>query len=76
MHGSNASLHTWESLAEELQDGYRPISHDQPGHELTGPHPRDDYTAQGLFEAIASFDERIPDSHLVLLEDVGHITME
>ena len=54
VHGSNASLHTWEPLVEKLQDRYRLISYDQPGHGLTGPHPRDDYTARGLFEAIAA----------------------
>lgn len=54
VHGSNASLHTWEPLVARLQDRYRLISYDQPGHGLTGPHPRDDYTARGLFEAIAA----------------------
>lgn len=54
VHGSNASLHTWEPLVATLQDRYRLVSYDQPGHGLTGPHPRDDYTAQGLFEAISA----------------------
>ncbi len=54
VHGSNASLHTFEPLIEHLKDRYRLISYDQPGHGLTGPHPRDDYSAQGMFEAIAA----------------------
>jgi pimeloyl-ACP methyl ester carboxylesterase len=57
VHGSNASLHTFEPLIENLGDRYRLISYDQPGHGLTGPHPRDDYTAQGMFEAIAAVVE-------------------
>ena len=35
-----------------LGDKYRLVSYDQPGHGLTGPHPLDDYSAQGMFEAI------------------------
>jgi pimeloyl-ACP methyl ester carboxylesterase len=52
VHGSNASLHTFEPLIRILKDRYRLISYDQPGHGLTGPHPLDDYSAHGMFEAI------------------------
>lgn len=51
-HGSNASLQAFEPLVHILQERYRLISFDQPGHGLTGPHPRDDYSAHGMFEAI------------------------
>ncbi|MBX9815869.1 MAG: alpha/beta hydrolase [Proteobacteria bacterium SG_bin5] len=39
LHGSNASLHTWEPWAERLQGVYRVIRFDFPGHGLTGPSP-------------------------------------
>ena len=52
IHGSNSSLHTFEPLVQALQDRYRLISYDQPGHGLTGPHPLDDYSARGMFEAV------------------------
>ena len=52
IHGSSASLHTWEGVVAALGDRYRLISYDQPGHGLTGPHPDDDYSAQGMFEAL------------------------
>jgi pimeloyl-ACP methyl ester carboxylesterase len=52
IHGSNSSLHAYEPLVRVLEDRYRLISYDQPGHGLTGPHPLDDYSAQGMFEAI------------------------
>lgn len=52
IHGSNASLHTWSPLVDELGGEFRLITYDQPGHGLTGPHPRDDYTAAGMFEAL------------------------
>lgn len=44
LHGSNASLHTWEPWVSRLKDRYRVISYDHPGHGLTGPHPQDDYS--------------------------------
>ena len=54
VHGSNSSLHTFEPLVRILQDRYRLVSYDQPGHGLTGPHPFDDYSAQGMFEAVGA----------------------
>ncbi|HCX66352.1 alpha/beta hydrolase [Parvibaculum sp.] len=48
VHGSNASLHTWEPWVEELGDSYRIISMDLPGHGLTGRVPGDDYTREGM----------------------------
>ncbi|QPH55544.1 alpha/beta fold hydrolase [Pontivivens ytuae] len=51
LHGSNSSLHTWEPLAARL-GGYHVISLDLPGHGLTGPHPQDDYSAEGNAQAV------------------------
>lgn len=48
VHGSNASLHTWEPWVAELGDTYRIISMDLPGHGLTGRVPGDDYTREGM----------------------------
>jgi pimeloyl-ACP methyl ester carboxylesterase len=39
IHGSNASLHTWEPWVKRLGADYRIISLDLPGHGLTGSHP-------------------------------------
>ncbi|MEK7265724.1 MAG: alpha/beta hydrolase [Pseudomonadota bacterium] len=52
IHGSNASLQTWAPLVQQLSGEYRIITYDQPGHGLTGAHPRDNYTAAGMFEAL------------------------
>ena len=52
LHGSNASLHTWEPWVEQLKTTYRVISFDHPGHGLTGPHPRDCYTAACFVEVV------------------------
>lgn len=43
LHGSNASLHTWEPWVARLKDKYRIISFDQIGHGLTGPNPTGKY---------------------------------
>ena len=45
LHGSNASLHTWEPWVARLGAKYRVISLDQIGHGLTGPNPTDKYDA-------------------------------
>jgi pimeloyl-ACP methyl ester carboxylesterase len=39
IHGSNASLHTWEPWVKALGSDYRIISLDLPGHGLTGRTP-------------------------------------
>lgn len=43
LHGSNASLHTWEPWVARLGTKYRIISLDQIGHGLTGPNPTGQY---------------------------------
>jgi pimeloyl-ACP methyl ester carboxylesterase len=43
LHGSNASLHTWEPWVARLSAKYRIISVDQIGHGLTGPNPTGQY---------------------------------
>ncbi|MFC3713358.1 alpha/beta fold hydrolase [Sphingoaurantiacus capsulatus] len=52
LHGSNASLHTWEPWVQQLKATHRVISFDHPGHGLTGPHPRDCYTAACFTEVV------------------------
>jgi pimeloyl-ACP methyl ester carboxylesterase len=44
LHGTSASLHTWEGWAQALRGQRRVIRFDLPGFALTGPHPRDDYS--------------------------------
>ncbi len=43
VHGSNASLHTWEPWVKRLGNDYRIISMDLPGHGLTGVDPAGTY---------------------------------
>jgi pimeloyl-ACP methyl ester carboxylesterase len=52
IHGTAASLHTWEGWVAELRGRKRVITFDLPGFGLTGPfggqYPRDDYHADNL----------------------------
>ncbi len=43
LHGTSASLHTWEGWVAALQNKRRVISLDLPGFGLTGPFPDGDY---------------------------------
>jgi pimeloyl-ACP methyl ester carboxylesterase len=43
VHGTSASLHTWEGWASALRTRHRVISFDLPGFGLTGPSASGDY---------------------------------
>jgi pimeloyl-ACP methyl ester carboxylesterase len=47
LHGTSASLHTWDGWVRELESGRRVIRVDMPGFGLTGPAPDGDYTIGG-----------------------------
>jgi pimeloyl-ACP methyl ester carboxylesterase len=58
LHGSNASLHTWEGWVAGLRDGHRVVTVDLPGHGLTGPRPDDDgrgYAVPELVDFLHAF---------------------
>ena len=61
LHGSNASLHTWEPWVARLSADYRVISLDLPGHGLTGEVPADQYNHDSYIAVIESLT-----SHLVV----------
>jgi len=52
IHGSNASLYTWEPWVKRLSDRFRIITVDLPGHGLTGAVPNRDYTQEGMVKFI------------------------
>ncbi|UZK70689.1 alpha/beta hydrolase [Sphingomonas sp. S1-29] len=52
IHGSNASLHTWEPWAERLGRRYRIVRLDLPGHGLTGEDPTHDYSTARQVEIV------------------------
>lgn len=52
IHGTSASLHTWEPLIALLKSDYRIITYSQPGHGLTGPSDNGDYSFKGMAQAL------------------------
>jgi pimeloyl-ACP methyl ester carboxylesterase len=52
IHGSNASLQTWEPWVKRLSDSFRIISLDLPGHGLTGASPTRDYSPAGFVRVV------------------------
>lgn len=55
LHGSNASLHTWEPWAKLLAGPHRVITVDLPGHGLTGAVPGEDYSQKGMAAFVLEF---------------------
>lgn len=56
VHGSNASLHTWEPWSRSLRGRWRIVRLDLPGHGLTGAHPKADYSEDvfvGVIDGVA-----------------------
>ena len=54
LHGTSASLHTWDGWTRELAARERVIRVDLPGFGLTGPFPHDDYSIERYVEFIAA----------------------
>lgn len=52
VHGSNASLHTWEPWVAILGEHYRIITMDLPAHGLTGAVPDKNYGAQAQLQTV------------------------
>ena len=52
LHGSNASLHTWEPWVARLGATYRIVSLDQIGHGLTGPNPEGRYDTAAFVDTL------------------------
>lgn len=54
VHGTSASLHTWEPWVEALQATRRVVTMDLPGFGLTGPRADNDYRIETYVSFIAS----------------------
>ena len=59
LHGSNASLHTWEPWVAQIGDQFRMISVDLPSHGLTGAVPGNDYSQEGMAKFVDEFTTAI-----------------
>ena len=52
IHGTSASLHTWDGWVAELKGERRIIRFDLPGFGLTGPDPEHDYTIEHYAQVV------------------------
>lgn len=67
LHGTSASLHTWEGWTEKLKDRRRVVSLDLPGFGLTGPFPDADYRLARYLRFLANFFDRMEAKRFVLV---------
>jgi len=59
VHGTAASLHTWDAWTEELKNDFRIIRMDLPGFGLTGPRPDRDYSTGSYVSLIKELLGRV-----------------
>lgn len=59
LHGTSASLHTWDGWARRLAGDFRVIRPDLPAFGLTGPRPDKDYSIEGYVSFVAHFLSRL-----------------
>ena len=76
VHGSNASLHTFEPWVTQLAEEYRLITLDLPGHGLTGATPDRDYSMEAFVRALDQLVEHLDIQRFVLGGNSmgGHVT--
>lgn len=75
LHGTAASLHTWDGWTEALKDKYRIIRLDLPAFGLTGPAFDGDYSTDNYGRFLNAFFSEIPLDSIYLAGNSlgGHI---
>ncbi len=66
LHGTSASLHTWDGWVRELESTRRVIRVDMPGFGLTGPAPDGDYTIAAYVRFATAVLDHFGIEHCVL----------
>jgi pimeloyl-ACP methyl ester carboxylesterase len=67
LHGSGASLHTWDGWVSLLKNGHRVVRLDRPGFGLTGPNPSGDYSMAFNARFTNDFLDRMQIRHCTLV---------
>jgi pimeloyl-ACP methyl ester carboxylesterase len=67
LHGSNDSLQTWDTWVTKLQGSFRVIRMDLPGHGLTGPHPKGDYSNAAFAGVVDTVTSKLGAGHFTLV---------
>jgi pimeloyl-ACP methyl ester carboxylesterase len=66
LHGTSASLHTWDGWAEALRGQRRVIRFDLPGFGLTGPNAQNDYSTGSYVRFVIAVMDRLGVQRFVL----------
>jgi pimeloyl-ACP methyl ester carboxylesterase len=66
LHGTSASLHTWEGWAQALRDKRRVIRMDLPGFALTGPNRENDYSTEAYVKFVRGVMDNLGVKRFVL----------
>ncbi len=66
LHGTSASLHTWQGWADGLKGQRRVIRFDLPGFALTGPQPQDDYSIAAYVRFVVAVMDQLGVQRFVL----------
>lgn len=66
LHGTGASLHTFEGWTKRLHDEYRVITLDLPGYGLTGPFPDRDYSIENYVSFLNDFFNELGVNEFIL----------
>src|SRR6202171_855433 len=67
LHGTAASLHTWEGWVEALKTRRRVIRFDLPGFGLTGPSPDGNYGIENYVRFVTAMLDKLGVRHCVLV---------
>ncbi|GAA4271486.1 alpha/beta hydrolase [Aquimarina gracilis] len=66
IHGTGASLHTWDNWTEILKSNHRVIRMDLPAFGLTGPHPKKNYSINSYTNFLTKFFSKLQIDSLYL----------
>ena len=66
IHGTGASLHTWDNWTKELKKTFRVIRLDLPAYGLTGPHPENKYTIPNYSDFLNKFVDSLKVNNFIL----------
>jgi pimeloyl-ACP methyl ester carboxylesterase len=66
IHGTGASLHTWDNWTKELKKTFRVIRLDLPAYGLTGPHPENKYTIPYYSDFLNKFVDSLKVNNFIL----------
>nr|WP_295781188.1 alpha/beta hydrolase [Rhodoferax sp.] len=66
LHGTSASLHTWDGWAQSLSGQHRVIRFDLPAFGLTGPNPNNDYSIAAYVQFVEDVADKLGVKKFVL----------